>query len=81
MSCFSRPTALISPSIVAKRSTLAPPETPQECVCVDSNRPEWKTALEMTTSECVYLVSTSKRYAEVHPCQKNKDEQQKKEVM
>lgn len=27
----------------------------------------------MTALECVYFVSTGKCYAEVHPCQKQKD--------
>lgn len=78
MTCFSRPTALISPS---NREESAPrslhPKIPQECVCLNSNKLEWKTSSEMTTLERVYLVSTSKCYAEVHPCQKKKKKKDK----
>ena len=54
------------------------PETPQECARLNSDRLERKTALEMTNLECVYLVSTSKCYAEVHPCQNNNKKKNKK---
>lgn len=67
MTCVSRPTALISPASGGKAPhtrSLAPPKTPQECVCLNSSWLEWKTTLEMTASlcvcVCVCLVSTSK---------------------
>lgn len=44
------------------------PKIPQECVFEFQSA----TSLEMTTFQSVYLVSTSKCYAEVHPCQKKK---------
>lgn len=42
------------------------PNTPQECL--NSNRLERKTS----STRAAYLVSTSKCYAEVHPCQKKR---------